>query len=39
MAGFVALLLWQAGDWKMALYTALGFLGAFAVFGWWAGWD
>jgi putative ABC transport system permease protein len=33
MAGFVALLLWQAGDWKMALYTALGFLGAFAVFG------
>ncbi|SDG01135.1 MULTISPECIES: ABC transporter permease [unclassified Duganella] len=33
MAGFVALLLWQAGDPKMALYTALGFFGAFAVFG------
>ncbi|TFW14972.1 ABC transporter permease [Duganella callida] len=37
MAGFIALLLWQAGDWRMALYTALGFVGAFAVFalvGW-----
>ncbi|SHM51053.1 putative ABC transport system permease protein [Duganella sacchari] len=33
MAGFVALLLWQAGDPMMALYTALGFIGAFAVFG------
>jgi putative ABC transport system permease protein len=33
MAGFVALLLWQAGDWQMALYTALGFIGAFVVFG------
>jgi putative ABC transport system permease protein len=32
MLGFVALLLWQAGDATMALYTALGFLGAFAVF-------
>ncbi|MRW83279.1 FtsX-like permease family protein [Pseudoduganella sp. FT26W] len=32
MLGFVALLLWQAGDAAMALYTALGFLGAFAVF-------
>jgi putative ABC transport system permease protein len=32
MAGFVALLLWQAGDVAMALYTALGFIGAFAVF-------
>ena len=31
MAGFVALLLWQAGDPKMALYTALGFFGAFAI--------
>jgi putative ABC transport system permease protein len=33
MAGFVALLLWQAGDATMALYTALGFLGAYALFG------
>jgi putative ABC transport system permease protein len=33
MAGFVALLLWQAGDVNMALYTALGFIGAFVVFG------
>jgi putative ABC transport system permease protein len=33
MAGFVVLLLWQAGDAQLALYTALGFLGAFAVFG------
>jgi putative ABC transport system permease protein len=33
MAGFVALLLWQAGDVAMALYTALGFIGAFVVFG------
>src|SRR5476649_1984373 len=37
LAGFVALLLWQAGDVQLALYTALGFLGAFAVFGL-AGW-
>jgi len=37
MAGFVALLLWQAGDAEMALYTALGFVGAFAVFAL-AGW-
>ena len=29
---FVALLLWQAGDIKLALTTALGFLGGFAVF-------
>src|SRR5471032_459225 len=33
LAGFVALLLWQAGDVQLALYTALGFLGAFALFG------
>jgi putative ABC transport system permease protein len=33
MTGFVALLLWQAGDVNMALYTALGFIGAFVVFG------
>jgi putative ABC transport system permease protein len=30
---FVALLLWQAGDPKLALLTAGGFLGGFAVFG------
>ena len=30
---FVLLLLWQAGDVKLALATALGFLGGFAVFG------
>ena len=37
LASFVALLLWQAGDVQLALWTALGFLGAFAVFalvGW-----
>jgi putative ABC transport system permease protein len=37
LASFVLLLLWQAGDAKLALMTALGFLGAFAVFalvGW-----
>jgi putative ABC transport system permease protein len=33
MGGFTALLLWQAGDAQLALYTALGFLAAFAVFG------
>jgi putative ABC transport system permease protein len=33
MGGFVALLLWQAGEPLVALYTALGFLGAFALFG------
>ena len=33
IVAFVALLLWQAGDAQLALYTALGFLGAFAVFG------
>ncbi|MFL6659414.1 MAG: ABC transporter permease [Massilia sp.] len=34
---FTGLLLWQAGDWKLALLTAAGFLGGFAVFalvGW-----
>ncbi|RSZ57584.1 FtsX-like permease family protein [Massilia atriviolacea] len=30
---FVGLLLWQAGDVKLALSTAAGFLGGFAVFG------
>ncbi|KAF3997935.1 ABC transporter permease [Glaciimonas immobilis] len=30
---FVGLLLWQAGDAKLALLTALGFLGCFIVFG------
>ena len=34
---FVLLLLWQAGDIKLALLTAAGFLGGFAVFGL-AGW-
>ena len=37
LGSFVLLLLWQAGDVKLALMTALGFLGAFAVFalvGW-----
>ncbi len=34
---FVGLLLWQAGDLKLALTTALGFLGGFAVFAL-AGW-
>jgi putative ABC transport system permease protein len=33
MGSFTLLLLWQAGDVKLALSTALGFLGAFAVFG------
>jgi putative ABC transport system permease protein len=37
LASFVVLLLWQAGDTQLALYTALGFVGAFAVFGL-AGW-
>ncbi|KQQ33472.1 ABC transporter permease [Duganella sp. Leaf126] len=31
-AGFAALLLWQAGDAMLALYTALGFVAAFGVF-------
>ncbi len=34
---FVGLLLWQAGDVKLALTTAVGFFGAFAVFAL-AGW-
>ncbi|MDP9109785.1 MAG: FtsX-like permease family protein [Pseudomonadota bacterium] len=37
LAGFVALLLWQAGDLKVGAITAGGFLGGsalFAVFGW-----
>jgi len=33
LGGFTVLLLWQAGDPQLALYTALGFLAAFAVFG------
>src|SRR5476649_114851 len=33
IVAFIALLLWQAGDAQLALYTALGFLGAFVVFG------
>jgi putative ABC transport system permease protein len=37
LSSFVALLLWQAGDVQLALWTALGFLGAFAVFAL-AGW-
>jgi putative ABC transport system permease protein len=37
LASFIVLLLWQAGDTQLALYTALGFVGAFAVFGL-AGW-
>jgi putative ABC transport system permease protein len=37
LASFIVLLLWQAGDTALALYTALGFVGAFAVFGL-AGW-
>ncbi|MBA5686471.1 ABC transporter permease [Rugamonas apoptosis] len=37
LASFVVLLLWQAGDTQLALYTALGFVGAFALFGL-AGW-
>jgi putative ABC transport system permease protein len=37
LVSFVVLLLWQAGDVQLAMWTALGFLGAFAVFalvGW-----
>ena len=34
---FIGLLLWQAGDTKLALITAAGFFGAFAVFAL-AGW-
>lgn len=37
LAGFCALLLWQAGDAQLALYTALGFAAAFGLFalvGW-----
>ncbi len=37
LAAFVVLLLWQAGDLQLALYTALGFVGAFGVFAA-AGW-
>jgi putative ABC transport system permease protein len=37
VCAFVALLLWQAGDVKLALTTALGFLGGFALFAL-AGW-
>ncbi|UGQ45258.1 ABC transporter permease [Massilia endophytica] len=37
LASFTALLLWQAGDLQLALYTALGFLGAFGLFAL-AGW-
>ncbi|WP_035821451.1 ABC transporter permease [Janthinobacterium sp. RA13] len=37
IAAFVVLLLWQAGDVKLALLTAAGFLGGFALFGL-AGW-
>ena len=37
IAAFVVLLLWQAGDIKLALLTAAGFLGGFALFGF-AGW-
>ena len=37
IAAFVVLLLWQAGDVKLALMTAAGFLGGFALFGL-AGW-
>ncbi|MES2316185.1 MAG: FtsX-like permease family protein [Pseudomonadota bacterium] len=37
IAVFVGLLLWQAGDTKLALVTAAGFLGGFAVFAL-AGW-
>ncbi|GGY66197.1 ABC transporter permease [Pseudoduganella albidiflava] len=32
LAAFVVLLLWQAGDLRLALYTALGFVGAFGLF-------
>ncbi|WP_348695319.1 FtsX-like permease family protein [Duganella fentianensis] len=37
LGGFCALLLWQAGDAQLALYTALGFAAAFGLFalvGW-----
>ncbi|MYM38469.1 ABC transporter permease [Duganella qianjiadongensis] len=37
LTGFCALLLWQAGDAQLALYTALGFAAAFGLFalvGW-----
>jgi len=37
LGAFTVLLLWQAGDPQLALYTALGFLGAFGLFalvGW-----
>ena len=37
IAAFVVLLLWQAGDVTLALLTAAGFLGGFALFGV-AGW-
>ncbi|WLI88063.1 FtsX-like permease family protein [Massilia sp. R2A-15] len=37
VCAFVALLLWQAGDTQLALVTAIGFLGGFAVFAL-AGW-
>ncbi|MDX8120976.1 FtsX-like permease family protein [Janthinobacterium sp. GMG2] len=37
IAAFVVLLLWQAGDVKLALLTAAGFLGGFALFAL-AGW-
>ena len=37
IVAFVGLLLWQAGDRQLALLTALGFLGGFAVFAL-AGW-
>ncbi|CAN7157659.1 FtsX-like permease family protein [Pseudoduganella sp. LjRoot289] len=37
LGSFVLLLLWQAGDARLALMTALGFLGAFALFAL-AGW-
>lgn len=37
LAAFVVLLLWQAGDLQLALYTALGFVGAFGLFAA-AGW-
>jgi putative ABC transport system permease protein len=33
LSSFVALLLWQAGNLKLAMLTAAGFLGSFALFG------
>jgi putative ABC transport system permease protein len=33
LLSFVALLLWQAGNLKLAMLTAAGFLGGFALFG------